>query len=917
MGAHWIFCLLFVFTKFGFYCQMAPAAAGSELKQWTPGVGSSFRMESTLLLNEKDARTGKDVGYQVQGAVTVACVWQNPDPYATPDKLLKIELQYPQLLIKSRKAPAPEGFVTHGSKLDSLKNGPIFVHWVNGKIKNVYTVSGEDPAIVNLKIAVASLFQYQIGDSEGPKEEMDASGVCKTSYVSIDSHTLLKRKSNCKLLPPLPFVQHPEKVWSADVDSKREVFFEFNKDLSQIKRIASEESHVFHVAAREDVGSIITARLQLLNSGIPFEASVADAPSVDQAVQVLSKELRLSLSAQYLTLQREVLSCQDDADSCPNLAKLIKENREALHGKNFGTTRSASLFIKLIKAVRNGKKEEIIKVMKHSKNANLLPQLYDVLGTAQTMTAHEAAMKLLNLNSEADVDKAERYFWALALGSQPLQAVIQDLSALIEKPIKSDKLRETMTLTLAAMANRFLQLKESDTTLNKQLKEREEVVAVQKLLSKKLSACKDTDEFCQLMYLRAMKNLGNETSIPQVLEFAFKGSRKVSVAAMKTLKSFPSKFWDANVLRSAEKIYFQLSKLFDSSARTLAIDILLESNPSDATLKHLLFSLTSSDPVYEVKQYLLQRLRQFADNDAEFAARIKRIVNSAGLNHYGALAQRGMTTAFTRPFMSHPSANGSLLTIQEVSGGILKRGIVDVVIDSKEKSHTIFSLGLFAGGLSSFVSSDDSTNSPEEGEEAATAGMELTVMGVQIRPFVFFNGQGELMGHVWSGTGSEKTPAYQALGLLQDSLLYIPLGTGTVAQITLLGGISFDLSGQIQFSLWNRNAHSLVEKNAGVSLQGLVKVDSAYVRSQIEFQVGTEVKLNLVSDIDFYSKVALCMQLKQLDSLIRHNIFKVERIPGSKHRLRKSTYRFVKVPGRCYYLNQKNNDMCRVIFKNT
>lgn len=53
------------------------------------------------------------------------------------------------------------------------------------------------------------------------------------------------------------------------------------------------------------------------------------------------------------------------------------------------------------------------------------PQLYDVLGTAQTITAHEAAMKLLNLNSEADVDKAERYFWALALGSQPLQAVIQ------------------------------------------------------------------------------------------------------------------------------------------------------------------------------------------------------------------------------------------------------------------------------------------------------------------------------------------------------------------------------------------------------------------------------------------------------------------------------------------------------------
>lgn len=39
--------------------------------------------------------------------------------------------------------------------------------------------------------------------------------------------------------------------------------------------------------------------------------------------------------------------------------------------------------------------------------------------------------------------------------------------------------------------------------------------------------------------------------------------------------------------------------------------------------------------------------------------------------------------------------------------------------------------------------------------------MELTVLGVQIRPFVFFASQGELMGHVWSGTASDKTPAYQ------------------------------------------------------------------------------------------------------------------------------------------------------------
>jgi len=68
-------------------------------------------------------------------------------------------------------------------------------------------------------------------------------------------------------------------------------------------------------------------------------------------------------------------------------------------------------------------------------------------------------------------------------------------------------------------------------------------------------------------------------------------------------------------------------------------------------------------------------------------------------------------------------------------------------------------MGMFAGGLGSFVSSDDSA--PAEDDESAIAGMELTLMGVQVRPFVFFEGQGELMGHVWSGTGSERTPAFQ------------------------------------------------------------------------------------------------------------------------------------------------------------
>lgn len=48
----------------------------------------------------------------------------------------------------------------------------------------------------------------------------------------------------------------------------------------------------------------------------------------------------------------------------------------------------------------------------------------------------------------------------------------------------------------------------------------------------------------------------------------------------------------------------------------------------------------------------------------------------------------------------------------------------------------------------------------DDGEEA-NAGIEIAVLNTQLRPYVFFTGQGELMGHVWSGTGSERTTALQ------------------------------------------------------------------------------------------------------------------------------------------------------------
>jgi len=54
-----------------------------------------------------------------------------------------------------------------------------------------------------------------------------------------------------------------------------------------------------------------------------------------------------------------------------------------------------------------------------------------------------------------------------------------------------------------------------------------------------------------------------------------------------------------------------------------------------------------------------------------------------------------------------------------------------------------------------------------------------------------------------------------------------------------------------------------------VTIQGIMRVDSSFVRSQVEFTIATEAKLNLVSDIDFYNTVTLCLQLRSPDSVIK------------------------------------------------
>lgn len=486
------------------------------------------------------------------------------------------------------------------------------------------------------------------------------------------------------------------------------------------------------------------------------------------------------------------------------MVKLVKDSKKNLKTENVGKSISAQTLLKLLPAGRLSEVDELIRVVNARSTKDIRDQLMDLLGAVQTVESHEAFKKSFNFTNEDDFNLIERYLQSLAVGVRPKESTIRDLmTVLMSKELNNEKLRDTMVLTISSMANRFAHLPYQDF-------ESHVVVEIKNFMIRSINKCSDDE--CKLKFIGGLQNLRSPDTVKTLLHLAVNDCYKISVASLKALKTFKPTDINKEMKTKFEQIFYQQLKMFDTSARTIALDILfsLKLEASDV-LKFVNF-LASNDRSYEVKQYLLQKLRMSAEQCPQFNEMLKMALRREpqvnNWNVYWGL--KGISTVLVRMFSQQPSFNGSILSVQEMKNGVLKRGNVDLLIRSTDEEMSLFTLGIFAGGLSSFISSSEEKEVDPNEDTTATAGMELAIQGVQMRPLTFFKGQGELMGHVWSGSGSETTSAYKGVTLLQDHEHVISLNNGALLDFSSLGAFSVDLSGKILISLWYKNAHSEV-----------------------------------------------------------------------------------------------------------
>lgn len=834
----------------------------------------------------------EQVSYTFESQLRIRSVWSDAE-----DQLLEIKLSESHVKAQQRVRT-----------ILSLPDRPFYVALVKGQPKQVIAHTSRDQSLLNLERGIASLLQLRRDSSGQAETELDISGHCRVEYKVKSSTRLEKTKRDCALWD-LRVSYHPEQALGVAQHSEQQVNYELSAEGVLLKA-ESLETHRLTLAAKPDAGSLVRGKLLLQH--------VAEGEQVEQLQQETLAAAIESLLEWYRVFELE-------ADVDGSISKLkeqtlqsqVEGNLEQLQGKQVGKSSLATTFVQLVPLARITKQPEFESLL--ASQSQLAAQLADLLGAVQTFEAHNASFshfyKGAGTTAES-LELLEKYLQSLAVATHPERRILEHLYDFLQQklPHKSHvKLWDSVLQTLATLT------RQSGLDVNDQLLQQ-----IRNYLLEGLASTHNT-----LLYTRALQNLRDPVTIDALLQQALQAKQpKHSVAALQALKSFPaSSYAEPHRLQFAS-IFYQRQRRYDSSARTLALDILLAMRPSAEQLGELLDYLASTDRQFEIKTYVLQKLRMLAEICPRFRAMFQTALRQRDhVNNYNVLAQRGLTTVLTRQLSSSPAFNETLLSTQEVYQGILKRGSVEFLLHAGRAEASSFKLGIYTAGLSSFVgdsAADEGSDQipPDdepEHEETMTAGMEISVQGAQLRPLIFFSGQTELMGHVWGGSASDTTPAYQATTLAQDHEQYIVLASGATLHWRVLGARSVDLNGKVNFSLWNRNAQTEIQQNTGTAVVAHLAVGFTYAKLEQRIELRHEPKLSLQADLDFYSDMKLCMQLERPEQLLTQSntrsvyLQSVEK-PYAKHFLSTQTQ---KSAGRTFVLNQKNNEMCNMILANS
>ncbi|XP_072945079.1 microsomal triacylglycerol transfer protein [Epargyreus clarus] len=849
------------------YTSSVPRTDYGELKLFR--APATYSVDTTVLLNDA-SRKDKEVGYKIKASLDLTPVWSN----GHSEFLLKFDLVSPQL--HGRGTHIAADFLPHASPWDAHPHTTFYTHWKNGLIETSYLDTSEPVEIINYKKSLISLFQFQIIDGE--HNETDISGTCKVMYETLSMQTIRKIKREC---------------WSTDNDmeggagaqSRRLTRYSLSAALDALDELYAEE---LHTVGDAPAGLALKARAwqRLARAAPPAAAAAPPAPAAPaRSLGAALGALPAALAPHTLQLHAPDIAFDDDMD----LSEVVERAAAALEDEEAGAGGDAA-------AARAA-----LRALPALRAAARPAALLRLLALAGSPAAHRAAAAFLQLHgADPLLALARDYLAALALGDAPHEEAVLDAL----RPPAAAALREPALLAAAAAAPRA---------------GRRAARAVRDHLLKDLAKCKDDE--CLAVRLRALGNLRCADTAEPLLAQAERGAPGVALAALDALHALPA----AALLRAAPLARLAALALDARSldVRAAALDLLLRrSAPAPLELQRVALDLHARAPP-ELRRVFWQRLRALAP-DHEAVRRLLEMLPRK-LTGWNAQAIPGTSSVLVRAAGAAGGRAARLDSLQLAQDALLRRGRVALLaLDASNTTEELFAVELWTRGLEALAGGSSAEDSNvlaggaeqcdaaaapgEAAAEDAGGGLALVVGGERLPALTLFDGQAELLGHVWAGRGSEPTGVLRAVRELRSRGGLLPLGAGTALRWRQRAALALALDAQAQVSLWSRSARSQLELRAALAAESEARVGAAPAAAlAAHAALAAEPRLRIAADLDFYDGVALCVRVAVAAHERRREL--ALRARGA----RRTAAAQWAAPGRTLALGAPNDAACRTL----
>ncbi|XP_070544381.1 microsomal triglyceride transfer protein large subunit-like [Ptychodera flava] len=855
-------------------------------------AGKSYKYDyrTTLLLNEPTSDghlpTKSSVGFELAATVDISLQWQDAE-----NQLIKIQVSESKVgnAVPRKKA---DTVFSKSESFGVISKDPVYVHLKNGKITQLYASVEEPTSSLNAKRGIASLLQVQHQD--GKVNEIDASGDCTVEYlVTEDRIVKTKDADSCKR-PAEGEFSNPKKILGVEMESAITTTYLLSEDKSIAKTISSIESHTGRIVIRKSIATSVLSRQSLTYVSTGGDKSTLEGASVDDVVASLGSGF---IAQSPIT---DVIEHQCSV-GCRPVAEIINEVREQLKSEHLGTVESAKAYLIVLEKFRSIGKDALIEVIVDDENGDILPQLIDIAAVAQTTASHEALMEILDLRDAEILDLLDRYLVSVSFLSHPSDEIIEKLLTTLKEGIEHEKIRESVALALGALVHTHCLQGKCDSQV---------VQDAKAWFSEALE--KFEEDIDKVIYLRAMSNSRFPDTVPMIAKYAQHGaSSKVQVAALETLKVFDSSHFTAEIRQALNAIYHQNKHNYETAARGNAANLILTKNPTQQEMANLLLSLSDTENL-EMTAFLQRKIRDVLHMNGEMRKSLQKdVLSDPRVYNYDMLAKSGMSVSYSSIMADTADALATYsLDMLMSKTGILRQSYTDVMMTAGNETATIVSVGLFATGLDGFLGEAD-----EADDNEVASGIGISIMDVRMRPFYFFSGYSEMMSMMWSASADNIITAMAGNVLLHDKSQRLLLQSGINIDSQLRGGLSLDLSGSVEISLWDRTSISLVSNGGALAVRGTTIVDAGFVSCSLEYTADAEATMQFTTSVDFYDEpVKVCLQMSQPAFNLRHDIKKQEKSPSAEKPFEVEVTRNDFVPEKTYLLHPENSVMCDLMF---